>query len=129
MEKYFVTFEQALVLKELGFDEPCIAFFNGKHHDYKIDDDEGTEVPYINPNMNVGGCLNRPLRSQVFEWFRQKYKLSVVIYDLRDDYEAIIIEWTLDDDKLTHEFSIIFETFEDAESSCIDKLIQLIKQK
>ena len=33
MNKEFVTYEQALILKELGFDEPCIGFFenNGKN--------------------------------------------------------------------------------------------------
>jgi hypothetical protein len=62
----------------------------------------------------------------VFEWFR-KYKLSVVIHDLRDDYEANIIEWTLDDDKISYGFLQLFETYEEAESACIDKLIELVK--
>ena len=34
MEKQFVTYEIALKLKELGFDEPCFAHFsNNKYHD------------------------------------------------------------------------------------------------
>lgn len=28
MEKYFVTYNQSLALKELGFDEPCIGKFD-----------------------------------------------------------------------------------------------------
>ncbi len=30
LEKEFVPYEQSLALKELGFDEPCFAFYNGK---------------------------------------------------------------------------------------------------
>jgi hypothetical protein len=28
MKENFITYEQALALKELGFDEPCIAFYS-----------------------------------------------------------------------------------------------------
>ena len=51
----------------------------------------------------------------------------MVIHDLRDDYEANIIEWTLDDDKISYGFLQPFETYEEAESACIDKLIELVK--
>ncbi len=30
MKKEFVPYEPSLALKELGFDEPCFAFYNGK---------------------------------------------------------------------------------------------------
>ena len=30
LEKEFVPHEPSLALKELGFDEPCFAFYNGK---------------------------------------------------------------------------------------------------
>lgn len=36
MEKEFCIYSQALRLKALGFDEPCFAFFNGKHLDFNI---------------------------------------------------------------------------------------------
>ena len=31
MEKDFIPYEEALALKELGFDEPCLAFYDGKN--------------------------------------------------------------------------------------------------
>jgi hypothetical protein len=49
MIKEFVTYEQALALKELGFDEPCLAFYNGKFldsTDYNFDDGTSKDIGY-----------------------------------------------------------------------------------
>ena len=69
-----------------------------------------------------------PLKSQVFEFFRG-YRLTVVIEDYLDDYEVKIVEWTLSDDRITHEFPNRFDSWGDAESASIDKLIELVKKK
>ncbi len=49
MIKDFVTLEQEAALRDLGFDEPCVAIFKN------------------------------PLKSQVFRWFREKYDLDFYI--------------------------------------------------
>jgi hypothetical protein len=54
MNKEFIPYEQALELKELGFDEPCIAIW--------ID------------------TIPLPLYQQVFRWFREKYDLCSFVY-------------------------------------------------
>lgn len=114
MEKYFCDYNQSLALKELGFAMPCLMYIDDEED--LINDDTAEWI----------GAVKCPLKSQVFEWFR-KYKLSVVIHDLRDDYEANIIEWTLDDDKISYGFLQPFETYEEAESACIDKLIEIVQ--
>jgi hypothetical protein len=53
----------------------------------------------------------------------------VVIEDYLDDYEVKIVEWTLSDDRITHEFPNRFDSWGDAESASIDKLIELVKKK
>ena len=130
MKKHFATYNQSLALKEIGFDEPCLAFWDGKNTDAfyfnNIRDASGDYVPFQKHDRLK--WFGAPLKSQVFEWFR-KYRLSVVIHDLRDDYEANIIEWTLDDDKISYGFLQLFETYEEAESACIDKLIELCHDK
>lgn len=121
MEKYFVNYSQALALKELGFDEPCLGFYDDQ---YNKDNSF-----YINDSFNKNKRLiytPAPLKSQVFEFFRG-YKLTVVIEDYLDDYEVKIVEWTLSDDKITHEFPNRFDSWGDAESAAIDKLIEIVK--
>lgn len=54
MNKEFVPYEQALALKELGFDEPCFAY-------YDEEDNTGQIYEYANCSGNVTGdkaCYN-----------------------------------------------------------------------
>jgi hypothetical protein len=134
MKKHFSTYKQALSLKELGFDEPCLLYFNkGELKSHNQTTTEGA-----NFNNQLDSWVSAPTKQQIFEWFRKNYRLSVLIYDLLDDCEAHIIEWTLTEDKIVHEFPLRedieypnnrFDSWEEAESACIDKLIELIKNK
>ena len=66
MEKEFVTYEQALALKELGFDEPCFGYY-----------DEGGNL-----YTEMVEVLKAPLYQQAFRWFREKYGLySCIMYN------------------------------------------------
>ena len=119
MKKYFCNYEQSLALKELGFDEPCLAWYNWT----------GKELIFTN-NQHVDiDPTNAPLKSQVFDWFRKKYRLSVLINDCLDDYIGEIIRWTLTDDKIIIEVPNRIKTYEEAESACIDKLIEIVKKE
>ena len=78
MEKEFVTYEQALALKELGFDEPCLAFYDGTwdtkiYFNYKRDSSGDYEPFTTSERLNWFGA---PLKSQVFRWFRDKYGIN-----------------------------------------------------
>ena len=135
MEKHFATYEQSLALKELGFDEPCLANYNnltdktrfifGKTNEGCI---TANKVPGTDNIVISNERILAPLKSQVFEFFRG-YRLTVVIEDYLDDYEVKIVEWTLSDDRITHEFPNRFDSWGDAESASIDKLIELVKKK
>jgi len=104
MIKEFVPYELALKLKQLGFDEPCIAT-----HGY-------LEL-YINTN---DGHLKAPLFQQAFRWFREKGFLIDVTSLNSDEYE-FYIQWSF---AYSH-LSDIYKTYEEAELACIDKLIEL----
>jgi hypothetical protein len=109
MKKEFVTYEQALALKELGFDEPCLVFYNGKFldsTDYNFDD--GT-------SKDIGLCIKVPLKQQVFRWFRDKYDLFISITHYGNGYSINDLRR--------------FDTYEEAENACIDKLIEICKQQ
>ena len=73
LEKDFVPYEQALALKELGFDEHCFAFYDGKFI-------RSTEFDFDSYNsIDVGHHPLAPTFSQAFKWFREKYGYDVTI--------------------------------------------------
>lgn len=94
MEEEYVKYREALDLKNIGFDEPCMSVFRGKspYYDKMIsgyesdilsntelsrnsDFDAHFEVNKTNPNW----WLTRPTYRQVFKWFRDNYGLVSVI--------------------------------------------------
>jgi len=116
MENEFVSYEQAVALMALGFDEEC----------FKTSFD--FDITY---NLNVG----LPLKQQVFRWFREKYNMLANVYS---NASGFLFEYH-DTIGGTHrfdsgfngdcEFSGTFTTYVKAENACIDKLIEIAKQQ
>jgi hypothetical protein len=84
MQKEFIPYEQALALKELGFDESCFAIWSGIDElNFSITDTvrlyssafsiNGTQSSkfYINDFNSLR--VAAPTFSQAFRWFREKY--------------------------------------------------------
>ena len=120
MNKEFAPYEQALALKELGFDEPCLAYY------------EDNELTYGRLN-DVGKrrYLQTPLYQQAFRWFREKYNLHRHICYFEDTKM-----WHGDVYKLktgglmNYPMELTnYNSYEEAELGCIDKLIQIVKEK
>jgi hypothetical protein len=77
MQEHFVNYNQALALKELGFDEPCFGFYDIFTNEVK------------GGNFPCEGSNNAPLKSQVFKWFREEHGIWVTFeYDDCDCVEA-----------------------------------------
>lgn len=122
MGKEFIPYEQALDLKELGFDEPCFGFYypNGKLINIVT-----TGFP-----DDKKDCVFAPLYQQVFRWFREKYKLIFC-----NDYGSNeYFYWIISEDEQTFfentdekENVIIYKTYEEAELECLKKLIEMVK--
>jgi hypothetical protein len=124
MEKEFVPYELALKLKVLGFDEPCFGYY----------DNQRKELDTISSEVCERLCkydthIKAPTFSQVFKFFRDNYRLSVLIHDCLDDYIGEIVEWTLTDDKIIHEVPNRIETYEETELACLEKLIEIVESK
>jgi len=121
MEKEFAPYEQALELKELGFNEPCFRYYNynGTHFfDYK-------------PKTDDKNLTKAPLYQQAFRWFREKYdKYGVVNIDLSNNLENKIFVYMIED-KLGYiiDRSEEYNTYEEAELDCLKKLIEIVKNK
>ena len=72
MNKEFVKYEEALALKELGFDEPTMFTYYRKKLGYVKNSVNG-ETP---PNLPYPKYVAAPLYQQAFRWFREKYNLK-----------------------------------------------------
>ena len=132
MEKYFVNYDQALALKELGFDMPCIKYryynYNGVEHNII-----GIAIDRTAGCMRGNKSLLFPLKSQVFDWFRKEYGYVHNIFpaDLalheagKTDYAGGLY--------LNNPVEIVpvnkSNFHEVVESDCIDKLIEIAQNK
>jgi hypothetical protein len=129
MEENFITYNQALALKELGFDEKCFCYFD--------DDKELRTCVGLNNWNNHSGFpyfVSAPLKQQALRWFRDKYHLYYIIHHFehkKGTSEEFLSEISgkllLGNDDVS-KFSN-HNTYEEAESACIDKLISIIKEK
>ena len=130
IEKEFIPYEQALALKELGFNEPYFGYYytlNGKDWKfaekseyYRLDDE-------INIGwMNIGGkfSLLAPTFSQAFRWFREKYKIRFIIQssmsDLGEYFKVIFPNG--------EQRNVSYNTYEEAELACLVKLIDICRK-
>ena len=130
MLENFITYPQALALKELGFDEPCFGRFMKESNDLLI---AHTEKYFMSGIDRKEFFTLAPLKSQVFKWFRDEHKLWVSFAYDEDESEELY--WYVDKilkygiGRLFFHDLIEYNTYEEAESVCIDKLIEIIKNK
>jgi hypothetical protein len=122
MNKEFVSYEHAVALKELGFDEECFSFFEDVDVLYNS---EGTYK--YNDNVWEESEVIAPLKQQVFRWFREKYGVyPTIMTEIEDD--SLYFRFIAEGGPEWLSFSKIYYTYEEAENACIDKLIELAKQ-
>ena len=137
MENEFVNYNQALALKELGFDEKSLAYW---FNETPLNPEGQCLVYYRKPYDNVGitsGIIREygwaPLYQQAFKWFREKYKIEATIscfYNKRLDipYEERQYHCYIIRDGVTSK-GPKYKTYEEAEKACLDKLIEICKTK
>ena len=109
MEKEFIPYEQALALKELGFDEPCLGFY---------DEFKDNLVAYGHSE----GYSRAPTFSQAFRWFREKYGIFSSVWCFETE-QKFFIEFGFG----IHKFEV--NNKEEAELECLKKLIEIVKRK
>jgi hypothetical protein len=115
MNKDFVEYEEALELKQLGFDEPCFGVY-------------ATKDGYVRKSAyDENG--DAPTYSQAFRWFREKG----IENEIHSDFDRMLgynrgyipvvqfIEFYNNGD--------CYETYEEAELVCLKKLIEIVKEK
>ena len=133
MIKDFTTYQQALKLKALGFDEPCFGrwWFNAGIHKLNEEELEIIKSYYFGlPEYYILA----PTFSQAFRWFREKYGLQhdiTLSVDNNNQLVGFYIVIHKLDPLWNEDQSIDFEVYttdrDEAELACLDKLITLIK--
>ena len=118
MNKDFVEYQEALELKQLGFNEPCFGVY-------------ATKDGYVRKSAydEIGDA---PTYSQAFRWFREKHGIDGMPYK---SIEGSYYHWITkvgDNRNNQYEFynkSIIYyKTYEEAEKACLIRLIEIVKE-
>lgn len=142
IENEFIPYEQALALKELGFDKKCLLqvqysfgsdIFTGQKYENSIwlcnggDAEIGDEpIKYKFPKHSEQeyGVLEIPTFSQVFRFFREKYEYC--------NFIKFSNNWFCSgfEDRGYNEYGFgNYSTYEEAELECLKKLIEIVKTK
>jgi len=121
MEKEFIPYEQALALKELGFDEPCLQAYDKNGMLYYS---HRTDKLFTFLNSNLSTQCSAPLYQQAFRWFREKHEAYYTIEGSKRHGFAFCIYSENDD--IVEEVSLVYPTHEQAELECLKKLIKTI---
>jgi hypothetical protein len=116
--KDFIEYPEALELKQLGFNEPCLGSYY--HAGKKLDIPAGFK--YINHGEYT---VLAPTYSQAFRWFREKHNLKSCIMfrtSMVDNEEYY--DWLIKGQEVVYRH---FKTYEEAELACLKKLIEIVK--
>jgi hypothetical protein len=136
MKKEFVTYELALRMKQLGFDEPHFGLYGKSEANlYKVIGDKFDVVDNIH-------FIKAPTFSQAFRWFRDKYNIfPEIVTDCTTEPKFCYTytrffgnqndlsseEWGWENN--IGQYSLLHRIYEEAELACLEKLIEIIEQK
>lgn len=143
IEKYFVPYQEAIEMKELGFDEPCFAFFQVEYAESKptmVDDEHEYRTTGYRTCKNSEipqHYTSAPTYSQAFRFFREKYNLHCWVgCKTLDNGETVYIgNGRTIPNTLSNGFIVDIipyepkPTPEEAELACLKKLIEIVKNK
>jgi hypothetical protein len=137
VESLFVPYREALALRELGFDEPCLSYYfsDGTFNDASEEDDtlypgdprfhsdtNSSLSEYLEDELKYNG-IAAPLYQQAFRWFREKHGLSSWIYNSDTNKYFYTI---LQNGRIVKATESLI-TYEEAELACLRKLIEIVK--
>ena len=134
MENEFVTYELALRMKQLGFDESCLAIYSNANPKTGLYTLKKYRLKLIKQASQKDKGVKAPLYQQAFRWFREKHVLlgfiepangyedkSLFAFYICDDEQNIVD----DSHSYSKDNSLHFKTYEEAELACLKKLIEI----
>lgn len=127
MKNQFAPYQESIELKELGFNEPCIAKYINKQFSMNV----AGEWYKHNSNEITNGWVSAPLWQQVFEWFRVTYNLEGQVKSWKEK-GGIIYHYSVQkigEPSIFRSIDCATPTYEEAQLKCLQKLIQIIKNE
>ena len=130
IEKDFIPYEEALALKELGFNEPCFGYFIAGQLFVTSDT--------VYNSLDIPVC-KAPTFSQAFRWFREQYWYTALI--LCDSFQIVMqLSTSKTLDSKTGEYIANYSTqtyhkeeglksYDESELACLKQLIEISKNK
>lgn len=111
MKEQFLTYEQALELKELGFKKKC-------NMGWAIGNNDQKRLVITNDEK----YLSAPTYQQAFDFIREQFGYNYFIKAFgKDTYTFFIEKW-----KWKHYENDFKLPYEEARARCLDKLIEII---
>lgn len=125
LKEQFIPYEQAVELQNLGFDERCFGYYSINAVLY---------YELFTPSWE--NKIAAPLWQQAFDWFIFKYGLFYTIEVFKDSTKNLVVYYLIfleeTQDEIEGEIKIkssITETMYDAKLACLNKLIEIVKEK
>jgi hypothetical protein len=123
LEREFIPYEQALALKELGFNKPCLSRY------CRVTEWEVTTGKILfqlsDCELNEKNLIKAPTLSQAFRFFRKKYGICSWVYQVEDN--RYFFSQLKNGRYLVNKRSE-YDTYEEAELECLKKLIEIVKE-
>ena len=117
MKNEFVPYEEALALKELGFDYCCFCSYTSEG---KLADGYGTYYKIHPSEITIA-----PLYQQAFRWFREEHDLHIgICHQVNGKFDC----WTNKGNLLENGKYCDIDSYEEAELACLRKLIETVNQ-
>ena len=145
MEKEFVPYEQALQLRELGFDEDCLCTYGLLDKEISRNPScnmigEPIDEPYTWKNSKIhNSVFTAPLYQQAFSWFREKYNwYGIIAPRYNSDNSLWFVFETINpnvcsikvlNNELFEGWFEMYETQDKAELACLKRLIEYLQSK
>jgi len=151
MEKEFIPHKEAKALKKLGFDEKCIAIYEGMEdktfvahyvtHPYftkeQLEDKKLRPALYADQDTRNSKLpqwgISAPLYQQAFAWFRDEHNMLANVYSnasgfLFEYHDTVGGTHRYDSDISGPNDSGCWDEYKDAELECIKFLIKTVKK-
>ena len=128
MKNEFIPYEQALELKELGFDEATICYYDVEDL-YKIKPTPMKEEINSFHFNSISTMVSAPLYQQAFRWFRENQGYHIDLFVDDDKTFGFCITYFTYTARVDKPIQRQFNTYEEAELECLKKLIEIVNTK
>ena len=132
IKEQFIPYNEALVLKELGFNEQCMRFYSSKNGGTLVLPERMSNIHNtVNSSVEILGYCAAPLWQQAFDWFREEHGLSsTIISKMHYDVEKnVYLINELKNRRVKSKFfkskmSKVYKDYSEAREACLERLIK-----